>query len=244
VNGCPQTPRQFYEHPLLHEVTGGTLRPGGLALTDRALSQCDLPRDALVLDAGCGTGATVRHLRDSWQLEAVGLDLSGQLLQRGRLRHVPLVRGTLLQLPLRDKCCAAVLCECVLSLLARPEQALAEFHRVLAPGGYLLLSDVYLRNPVQLPREGRETIDSCLRGAVGWESLAATVAAAGFQVRYREDQTRKLVELAAMLAFAGISPQDGLKPGHGAENRGKTGKKWGYMLLVAAKPQGSSVGHE
>jgi cyclopropane fatty-acyl-phospholipid synthase-like methyltransferase len=44
--------------PCLQRMTGGTLRPGGLTLTDRALELCHMSREARVLDAGCGNGVT------------------------------------------------------------------------------------------------------------------------------------------------------------------------------------------
>ena len=44
----------MYEHTAIREATGDIIRPGGLALTDRALALCQLPAGARVLDVGCG----------------------------------------------------------------------------------------------------------------------------------------------------------------------------------------------
>ncbi|MCL5290189.1 MAG: SAM-dependent methyltransferase, partial [Firmicutes bacterium] len=41
--------------------TGGTLRPGGFTLTDKAVQYCGFKPGTTVLDLGCGTGATVEH---------------------------------------------------------------------------------------------------------------------------------------------------------------------------------------
>lgn len=219
------------------------MRPGGLALTDSLLAHCDLPSGALVLDAGCGTGTTVRHLRIERGLRAIGVDLSDLLLRQGQNDETPLCRGDLGQLPLRDTTCAAVLCECVLSLLERPEQALAEFRRVLAPDGYLLLSDIYLRSGTSAPAVEEGLKHCCLVGAVGWEQLVERVCAAGFRVLHTEDRTRQLLELAARLAFAGLTPLEGVLLA-GEQCGGTVRNRWGYGLLVACKDNKGGVAHE
>jgi arsenite methyltransferase len=60
---------------------------------------------------------------------------------------LPLVRGRAARLPFRHRSLAAVICECVLSLVADPVAAWREWARVLAPGGFLILADLYLRAP-------------------------------------------------------------------------------------------------
>ena len=52
---------RLHENGLLEEVTGGLVRPGGLALTDRAMGHCGFGAGARVADVGCGAGATVGH---------------------------------------------------------------------------------------------------------------------------------------------------------------------------------------
>ena len=65
-----------YESAGLREVTGPTLRPGGFSLTRRAVELCNLPAGALVLDIGCGLGATVHWLEANFGLKTLGLDAS------------------------------------------------------------------------------------------------------------------------------------------------------------------------
>lgn len=69
-----------YEQPAIREITGDAIHPGGLALTDATLHRCDLPANARILDVGCGVGATVEHLRETRQCQAVGIDPSEVLL--------------------------------------------------------------------------------------------------------------------------------------------------------------------
>jgi arsenite methyltransferase len=55
---------RVYELPGVQRVTGATIRPGGLALTRRAVALADLPAGAWALDVGCGAGATVDYLTE------------------------------------------------------------------------------------------------------------------------------------------------------------------------------------
>ncbi len=58
----------LFRQPALTRVTGHTLRPGGLILTQRAVDFCGFDPGNLVLDAGSGYGATARYLFDVYGL--------------------------------------------------------------------------------------------------------------------------------------------------------------------------------
>jgi arsenite methyltransferase len=61
-----------YENPKIHEVTGETIRPGGFALTKRAIEYCGFGKGARLLDVGCGLGATVEYLVDQHDFDVNG----------------------------------------------------------------------------------------------------------------------------------------------------------------------------
>lgn len=94
----PRALRGPWEHPALRAVAGAALRPGGVALTMRALELARqlamLPHDALVVDLGCGPGETVALLHEGG-MAAVGLDISAGLLAEARARNgrMPLIRA-------------------------------------------------------------------------------------------------------------------------------------------------------
>jgi len=122
---------------MLRDVTGPTVRPGGLTLTREAADRCDLNPGARVLDIGCGTGATVVFLTTEKRWRVAGLDRSDILLKDGRATHddMPLMIGDAQHLPLPGGCLDAVFMECVLSLAEMPARVLAECERVLVPAG-------------------------------------------------------------------------------------------------------------
>jgi arsenite methyltransferase len=188
----------------MRDVTGPAIRPGGLALTRRALALCGLPRGARVLDVGCGVGTTVEFLSQERRLWAFGVDPSSLLLKEGieRRPDLRLLQGRAENLPFREKSFSGLLCECVLSLLHDPASALKEFARALKPGGFLILSDVYAQVPDQASSLQHLPVHCCIKGAVGRAQIVAMVEEGGFEVLLWEDHTASLKQLAAQLIFS------------------------------------------
>jgi len=96
------------------------------------------------LDAACGTGRHARWLADRGH-EVVGIDASEEMLALARDK-VPAGRfqvGQLEALSLHDASVDLVTCALALTHLTAIDNAIAEFARVLAPGGRLILSDVH-----------------------------------------------------------------------------------------------------
>jgi SAM-dependent methyltransferase len=96
-----------------------------------------------VADIGCGTGRVTGHL-DGLGLSVSGIDLSPQMVAAARQAH-PGLRfdvGSMLALDLPDSALAGLLAW--YSIIHIPHERLpavfAEFHRVLAPGGHILLA--------------------------------------------------------------------------------------------------------
>ena len=239
MNDFVLTPSEkLYESKALREVTGPAIRPGGLVLTERALGFCALATGSPVLDVGCGSGATAAHLRSAHDLDAVGLDLSRKLLSEGKtLPGQPLLtEGRAELLPFRDRWFSALFCECVLSLLETPERALPEWHRVLAPGGYLVLSDLYDRSGNFGDGLLAALERCCLDGVYGQQDLCRRIERAGFDLLLFEDHTPLLKQLAARLVWTHGSLDafwSAAKMGCATARPG-VGKP-GYYLLIACK---------
>jgi len=194
----------LYDSPDLREVTGPTLRPGGFALTDRAVALCRLKAGAIALDVGCGLGATVNRLASEHQIRAFGMDTAASLFREERVAKG---QGTLAaalanRLPFGKEEVDAVFCECVLSLLQDPASALEEFHRVLTSDGWLVITDIYARGRQVTPMLNQLPVISCLKGARPKEDMVALTEAAGFQTVLWEDHTLLLKQLAAKIVFA------------------------------------------
>jgi SAM-dependent methyltransferase len=97
------------------------------------------------LDAACGTGRHAEHLAARGH-RVTGVDSSPDMLARARLRQVParFLLGNMHQLPLRDGCMDLVVCALALVHVPALAPVMAEFARVLRPGGHLVISDIHV----------------------------------------------------------------------------------------------------
>lgn len=91
-----------------------------------------------VLDLACGDGALLELLLARGIEQPVGVDMSDGELSAARARLGPaalLVQGRAQELPFADASFDRVTCHLALMLMRPVEQAIAEVHRILRPGG-------------------------------------------------------------------------------------------------------------
>lgn len=99
-----------------------------------------------VADLGCGTGQTAEALAP-FVKQVIGVDDSPLMLRHAKLRlaafkNVELRRGDLAALPIEDATVDAAVIMLVLHHIAEPQAVLKEVHRILKPGGKLLIVDM------------------------------------------------------------------------------------------------------
>jgi dolichol-phosphate mannosyltransferase len=87
-----------------------------------------------VLDVGCGSSVIIQSLNN-----AVGLDFSMGKLRFLRRRGIPLLRGSAFALPFRDSTFDCIISSQVIEHIPYDEVLFTEVHRVLQPGGRLII---------------------------------------------------------------------------------------------------------
>ena len=124
---------------LSREVLGGFDLPSTVA--DRMQANCKT-----AVDLGCGTGNVLAAMLQK-AATVIGVDGSPRMLELARRRfaeeadRISLRIGDLSHLPLRDGEADFASINMVLHHLSAPVEALTEIHRILAPGGTLVLTD-------------------------------------------------------------------------------------------------------
>ncbi|MFC1837682.1 methyltransferase domain-containing protein [Thermodesulfobacteriota bacterium] len=146
----------------------------------------------MVLDCGCGTGDLTRSLL-ARSRKVVGMDISQDMILQGkklfrRWHEITWVSCPGETLPFADNIFDAVCFRGALHHMAHEEKALGEAHRVLKPGGRLLLSEpnddsLLLRLPRMIVNRkmARFGNDHKAFRSVPWLN---SISAAGFTVLY------------------------------------------------------------
>lgn len=129
------------------ELVGDTSFEAGidLAMVEHFLQQVGINREAQVLDAGCGAGRMMTYLKQlDPSVQLTGIDLAPGMVARARRNHPDrrIEEGDLAALPFANAQFEGLLSW--YSIIHTPTSELprivAEFRRVLRPGGLLLVA--------------------------------------------------------------------------------------------------------
>jgi arsenite methyltransferase len=121
---------------------------------------------AVVLDIGCGAGTDllIAAQMTGPQGRAIGVDMTGGMLERARasavamgLANVELREALVEALPIEDESVDVVISNGVIDLVPDKDAVFDEIDRVLRPGGRLQLADVVIHHEVSA--DARERID-------------------------------------------------------------------------------------
>jgi SAM-dependent methyltransferase len=215
---------RFYEQDWVRAVLGDSFHPGGVELSARLVAALALPSDARVLDVACGVGTTALMMARRFGLDPVGCDASAPNLAVARDRSaeeppvlVEFVPGTAEALPFPDGTFDAVVCECAVSTFADQPRAVAEFARVLKPGGAVGISDMVVEGELPADVAGLVAPWTCLSGARSAVETQRLFLDAGLRAVGYADESAALrelvVDLKRKLLTAGLARSVARVPG-------------------------------
>lgn len=117
----------------------------------------DLAAGETVLDVGCGAGMDLQlaTMRVGPGGKAIGVDMTDAMIAKARdaaaqagIDQVEIRKGNALDLPAGDDTVDVVISNGVINLTPNKIKAFSEIHRVLRPGGRLLLGDITVAAPL------------------------------------------------------------------------------------------------
>jgi len=156
---------------------------------------------ARILDVGCGTGLLARRLaRELPASRVTGCDFSRGMLRQANALAGPraFVQGDAQSLPFTDASFDAIVSTEAFHWFPDPAAALAEFHRVLASRGRLLIA--FVNPPFEALGRASGALSRWLGEPLRWPTpgaLRGEVEAAGFAV----GSQRRIFRLPAPLLF-------------------------------------------
>jgi len=144
-----------------------------------------------VLDLGSGAGfdCFLAAEKVGSKGKVIGVDMTCEMVERARAnaaaggyKNVEFRLGEIEKLPIDDESVDLVISNCVINLVPDKKTAFKEAHRVLKPGGRLMVSDIVLLG--ELPKFIRESVEAyvgCVSGAALKDDYLASIRSAGFE---------------------------------------------------------------
>jgi len=143
----------------------------------------------VVLDLGSGAGfdAFLASRRVGEKGKVIGVDMTPEMLEKARanarkdkFRNVEFRQGEIENLPVADNSIDVVISNCVINLSPQKERVFAEAHRVLRPGGRLMVSDIVLLAPLPSFLKNTASLTACIGGAALKVDYLEAIRSAGF----------------------------------------------------------------
>lgn len=174
-------------------------------------AMASLKEGEVVLDLGSGAGLDCFLAADrvGQTGRVIGVDMTAEMIEKarenarkGHYRNVEFRLGEIENLPVADNTVDVVISNCVINLSPDKRRVFDEAHRVLRPGGRVMVSDIALLK--KLPAKVRKSIPAyvgCVGGASIKEEYLATMKAAGFK------DVDVVKEVSARAAYSGADAQ-------------------------------------
>ncbi|MFV0556826.1 MAG: class I SAM-dependent methyltransferase [Lactovum sp.] len=142
-------------HTFLAKLGKKRLRPGGIEATTWLLDKGEFNKDKKVLEVACNMGTTLIEVASKYHCSMTGVDLDKEALSKaeknvkeaGLSDTITLVFANAMKLPFEDNSFDIIINEAMLTMFDNraKSKALAEYYRVLKPGGKLLTLDIALK---------------------------------------------------------------------------------------------------
>jgi len=150
----------------------------------------DLKNGETVLDLGAGAGIDVflaaKKVGDGGRV--IGVDMTEDMVARGQklarehgFGNVDFRHGDIEHLPVDSATVDVIISNCVINLTPDKLASFKEMHRVLRPGGRILIADLVTEGP--LPPDVRASAAAwadCLAGAMARDAYLETIRRGGF----------------------------------------------------------------
>jgi len=229
-------------------------RPGEFRITKEAIEFCNFPKDATILDIGCGEGDSCNFLAQNYGLKVTGVDLDPETVKRAKTHYPDLTfkegDGEFLD-GFDSRSFDGVMMECVLSQINLPIEAVHEAYCLLKVGGKLIVSGLYYKEPsAETLKNVKEIVDAHQEkhkaglltdeekehspskykadGVLLLDPLRADMAEMGFEEILFQDKTDELVTYGAEILMEKGSLEEYID--EKAQN-----KNTGYFLMVLEK---------
>ncbi len=160
-----------------------------------------------VLDLGSGAGfdCFLAAEKVGEEGQVIGVDMTPQMLEKARenaekggYKNVEFRKGQIEDLPVDDSTVDLIISNCVINLSPDKQSVFKEAHRVLKPGGQIMVSDIVLTEKLpDIVKGSNAAYTSCIAGAMLVDDYMQVVRDAGFEKVEAVGQDGLPIELLA-----------------------------------------------
>ncbi|MGE5579849.1 MAG: class I SAM-dependent methyltransferase [Bacillota bacterium] len=202
INGCHDSQADSYDL-LVESKPGDYIRENYFAILDRVVDLLPpIPPNSspCILDIGIGTGLLTERMPEG--LSLYGIDISPKMMDKVREKGLPveLRTGSFLDIPYPDAHFDGIVSTFAFHHLVpeEKERAYLEMHRVLKPGGFIIIADFMFENEEQAAEladrfraEGRtDMLEEFEEESFTYIDCAtASLGALGYTLEYERDST-------------------------------------------------------
>lgn len=157
----------------------------------KALESTDVREGDVCLDLGSGRGTDVIRMAEAAGPSgfAYGIDISDGMLEKAKqnavllgVKNVEFIKTELENIPLADNSVNIVISNCTINHAGDKWKVWSEIYRVLKPGGFFTISDIYSTVPV--PEEyanDPDAVAECWAGSVTRDMYMSILSGTGFK---------------------------------------------------------------
>ena len=191
----------------------------------------DIRAGQVVADLGAGAGLDVllAARRTGANGKVIGIDMTDSMIELARgnsetagLKNVEIRKALIEALPIEDRSIDWVISNCVINLSPEKEKVFAEIHRVLRPGGHMVISDIVVDNVPGWFRFLTAFISGTVATMIDECSYLLVMKASGLTAIEIKDRT----------IFSGPRLRKMLLADIGRFQKSEKGKGWGVLAAV------------
>ncbi|MBM7642168.1 class I SAM-dependent methyltransferase [Streptococcus loxodontisalivarius] len=190
--------RKEVGHNFLAKLGKKRLRPGGITATNWLIEHSGISKESKVLEVACNMCTTSIELAQTFGCQIEGVDMDKKALEKasknikeaGLEDKIHIQQANAMKLPFEDNSFDLVINEAMLTMLRgeAKKKAIAEYLRVLKPGGKLLTHDVSYIKPEMEDLLGQlsQTINANVEplSVDKWQSIFKEVGFTDVQASY------------------------------------------------------------
>ncbi len=177
-------------------------RPTRMELLEHSLSTLSINRESKILEAGCSFGDSIAFVCEKTMAQGYAIDMEQQYINTAKqlYKNINFSCGSVYELPYDNNMFNLIFSQAAFSLLKEKEKAIEEYSRVLVKGGYVVINDFVIKEPVKNIIKEDMNFIPCFNSVGTIEEYVDYFQAHGFSTILAEDRYSEIISTTLYLS--------------------------------------------